>query len=127
MNFERLALVKAGKYSESDFWYDFLTDLGGSLFAYMTMLRLMDRSVEHTMFDRYRNVIFQVRTAVACPDPSTTFLDLQKVCWEINHHYELLRVFKPEEAAVLQSAANNALWLAHKDSGITSYLNRGTK
>lgn len=127
MNFERLTLVKAGKYSESDFWYDFLTDLGGSLFAYMTMLRIMDRLVEHTMFDRYRNVIFQARTALSNPDTFTTFLDLQKVCWEITHHYELLRIFKPEEAAVLQSVANNALWLAHKDSGIATYFNKGTK
>lgn len=113
MNFEILNRVKTKTYTEEDFYHDLLSSLAGSLYTYMVMLRIAGREQEARLLENARTSIFAARDAGFLDAPSSILQDLLKACWGLDNHFAFLQALRPEEATVLQSSANTALWVAN--------------
>lgn len=121
MNFERLKKVQSKTYSEEDFYYDLLTELGASLHAYMTMLSLAGREEEARLLETARTHIFAARNAGFPSGPDAVLRDLLRTCWGLDNHYAFLQAARPQEAVILQSPANTALWVANLITSRTTF------
>ena len=122
MSYETLEKVRNGTYTEKDVWYDTLTNLAASLYAYKIMLRNAGREPEAMMLEGFRQDLFTVRSAFSGATPPKPSETLRRVCYQLDTHFQLLRALRPDESPILQSVANVALWLAESD--VHLFLNK---
>lgn len=108
-----------GKLTEADLVEDMLTRLGSGLYAYMTMLETQERKSEANRLERLRERIFQIRTCQSGLHLSeeqktvNVIAEMEKIALELGVLHDMLKVYRPAEATILQHPANFSLGLVH--------------
>jgi hypothetical protein len=115
--FNFLNAFRNGKLTEGDIINEMVTELGGSLYAYMVMLEGQERKVEAERMKDLRTRIFSVRTKLkgyALTDIEKELdpvLEMQKIALELGVVASMLSIYRPNEAIIFQTPTDNAIGL----------------